>query len=55
MVKIIKAIAKGAAAALAAALPGGKTPQEEFARVYAEVMKGGEGESAHYKALLISR
>ena len=46
MVNIIKAIAKGAAAALAAALPGGKTPQEEFARVYAEVMKGGEGESA---------
>ena len=46
MVNIIKAIAKGAAAALAAALPGGKTPQEEFARVYGEVMKGGEGESA---------
>ena len=46
MVNIIKAIAKGAAAALAAAIPGGKTPQEEFARVYAEVMKGGEGESA---------
>ena len=31
---------------MAAALPGGKTPQEEFARVYAEVMQGGEGESA---------
>ena len=46
MVNIIKAIAKGAAAALAAAIPGGKTPQEEFARVYGEVMKGGEGESA---------
>ena len=41
MVMMIKAIAKGAAAALAAALPGGKTPQEEFARVYAEVMAGG--------------
>ena len=46
MVNIIKAIAKGAAAALAAALPGGKTPQEEFARVYAEVMKGGEGKES---------
>ena len=46
MVNIIKAIAKGAAAALAAAIPGGKTPQEEFARVYGEVMRGGEGESA---------
>ena len=46
MVNIIKAIAKGAAAAIAAALPGGETPQEEFARAYAEVMAGGEGESA---------
>ena len=41
MVMTIKAIAKGAAAALSAVVPGGKTPQEEFARVYAEVMAGG--------------
>jgi hypothetical protein len=46
MVNIIKAIAKGAAAAIAAALPGGETPQEAFAKAYAEVMAGGEGESA---------
>jgi hypothetical protein len=45
MFKIVKAIAKGVVAALAAALPGGKTPQEEFARAYQEVMKGGEGKS----------
>jgi len=43
MFKLIKAIAKGVIAALAAALPGGKTPQEEFSRAYQEVMKGGEG------------
>ena len=43
MFKLIKAIAKGVVAALAAALPGGKTPQEEFSRAYQEVMKGGEG------------
>ena len=46
MGRIIKAIAKGAGAALAAALPGGKTPQEEFARAYAEVMQGGEGKAS---------
>jgi len=45
MFKIVKAIAKGVVAALAAALPGGKTPQAEFARAYQEVMQGGEGES----------
>ena len=45
MFKLIKAIAKGVVAALAAALPGGKTPQEEFSRAYAEVMQGGEGKS----------
>jgi hypothetical protein len=45
MFKLIKAIAKGVVAALAAALPGGKTPQEEFSRAYAEVMKGGEGKA----------
>ena len=50
MVRIIKAIAKGAGAALAAALPGGKTPQEEFARAYQEVMSGGEGKSKIEKA-----
>ena len=43
-VKVIKAIAKGAAAALAAIAPGGKTPQGEFSRVYNEVMQGGQGE-----------
>jgi hypothetical protein len=45
MFRIVKAIAKGVVAALAAALPGGKTPQAEFARAYQEVMKGGEGKS----------
>ena len=30
MFKIVKAIAKGVVAALAAALPGGKTPQENL-------------------------
>jgi len=44
-VKVIKAIAKGAAAALAAIAPGGKTPQAEFSRVYNEVMQGGSGQS----------
>ena len=42
-VRVIKAIAKGAAAALAAIAPGGKTPQGEFSRVYNEVMEGGSG------------
>ena len=43
MFKLVKAIAKGVVAALAAALPGGKTPGAEFSRAYSEVMKGGEG------------
>ena len=46
MVMMIKAIAKGAAAALAAALPGGTTPQEAFAKAYAEVMAGGNADTA---------
>ena len=46
MVMMIKAIAKGAAAALAAALPGGTTPQEAFAKAYAEVMSGGNADTA---------
>ena len=46
MVMMIKAIAKGAAAALAAALPGGKTPQEAFAKAYAEVMAGGNADTS---------
>jgi hypothetical protein len=43
-VKVIKAIAKGAAAALSAIAPGGKTPQAEFSRVYNEIMQGGAGQ-----------
>ena len=46
MFKIVKAIAKGVVAALAAALPGGETPQGAFSKAYAEVMAGGEGDSA---------
>jgi len=46
MTKIIKAIAKGAGAALAAVFSVGKTPQEEFARAYREVMSGGEGKAS---------
>ena len=46
MVMTIKAIAKGAAAALSAVVPGGKTPQEEFARVYAETMAGGNADTS---------
>ena len=46
MVNMIKAIAKGAAAALAAALPGGTTPQEAFAKAYAEVMAGGNADTS---------
>ena len=46
MVMMIKAIAKGAAAALAAALPGGTTPQEAFAKTYAEVMAGGNADTS---------
>ena len=42
-IKLIKAIAKGAAAALAAAFPGGEGPGEAFGRVFKEVMSGGEG------------
>ena len=43
-VKVIKAIAGGAGAALAAIAPGGKTPQAEFSRVYNEIMQGGAGQ-----------
>jgi len=43
--KVIKAIAMGAGAALAAIAPGGKTPQAEFSRVYNEIMEGGAGQS----------
>tara|TARA_B110000196_G_scaffold319145_1_gene336276 strand:+ start:381 stop:2069 length:1689 start_codon:yes stop_codon:yes gene_type:complete len=39
--KVIKAIAKGASAALLAIAPYGKTPEGEFSRVYNEVMSGG--------------
>jgi len=46
MIMMIKAIAKGAAAALAAALPGGTTPQEAFAKTYAEVMAGGNADTS---------
>ena len=49
-VKLIKAIAKGAAAALAALAPGGEAPGEAFQRVYNEVMSGGEGKSKIEKA-----
>ena len=42
-IRIIKAIAKGAGAALAAAFPGGEGPGEAFSRVFKEVMSGGEG------------
>ena len=42
--KVIKAIAKGAGAALLALAPKGETPQGAFSRVYNEVMSGGEGE-----------
>jgi hypothetical protein len=48
--KLIKAIAKGAAAALAALAPGGEAPGEAFQRVYNEVMSGGEGKSKIEKA-----
>ena len=41
---LIKAIAKGAGAALAAAFPGGESPPQAFRRVFKEVMSGGEGE-----------
>jgi hypothetical protein len=42
-IRLIKAIAKGAGAALAAAFPGGEGPGEAFSRVFKEVMSGGEG------------
>ena len=42
-IRLIKAIAKGAGAALAAAFPGGEGPGEAFGRVFKEVMSGGEG------------
>ena len=48
--KLIKAIAKGAVAALKALAPGGEAPGEAFQRVYNEVMSGGEGKSEIEKA-----
>ena len=45
MVKLLKAVAKGAGAALAAVFTF-KNPIEAFAKAYAAVMAGGEGESA---------
>jgi hypothetical protein len=49
-IKLIKAIAKGAVAALKALAPGGEAPGEAFQRVYNEVMSGGEGKSKIEKA-----
>ena len=48
--RLIKAIAKGAVAALKALAPGGEKPGEAFQRVYNEVMQGGEGKSKTEKA-----
>ena len=45
LVKVLKGVAKGAAAALAAVFTF-SNPVEAFAKAYAEVMAGGEGESA---------
>jgi len=42
-IKLLKAIGKGAMAALAAAFPGGESPTGAFGRVFKEVMAGGEG------------
>ena len=42
-IKLLKAIGKGAMAALAAAFPGGESPTGAFGRVFKEVMGGGEG------------
>ena len=39
----LKAIAKGAVAMVAAAVPGGESPTEAFSRVYNEVLNTGEG------------
>ena len=39
----LKAIAKGAVAMVAAAVPGGESPTEAFSRVYNEVLSTGEG------------
>ena len=44
MVRVIKAIAKGAGAALAALAPGGESPAEAYQRVYQEVMSSGKSE-----------
>ena len=41
-----KAIAKGAAAALGALLPGGETPQEAFSKKFKEVMESGRASEA---------
>ena len=45
MVRVIKAIAKGAAAALAALAPMGESPAEAYQRVYSEVMSSGDSQS----------
>ena len=42
IVRLVKAVASGVGAAFAAALPGGKTPQAEFARAFGEVMASGK-------------
>ena len=39
----LKAIAKGAVAMVAAAVPGGESPTEAFSRVYNEVLNTGDG------------
>jgi len=45
MVRVIKAIAKGAAAALSALAPGGESPAEAYQRVYSEIMSSGDSQS----------
>ena len=44
MVRVIKAIAKGAGAALAALAPGGESPAEAYQRVYQKIMSSGQSE-----------
>ena len=48
--RLIKAIAKGAVAALKALAPGPPSPGEAFQKTYNEVMSGGEGKSDIQKA-----
>ena len=43
MANVLKAVAKGAVAMIAAAVPGGESPTEAFSRVYNEVLNTGEG------------